>query len=441
MTQTGNSTAHYEVVIVGGGISGLTAAWSLRDRAVCVLEASGIVGGRLKTEVRDPYWLNLGAHVLMAGGPMATLAAEVNVPLVEPSGGFLAMATKGRIVRAGSSEAMLFKLPLSLSARVSLAQVGLKMIWAQRQAATPAGYARLEAMTFAELLGPMHPDVEALMRVVANRLTGELHELSAYVGVSGFSHLWLGSRLNIKGGSAELPRALQKALGERVQTGANVKRVRQTSTRVEVEYERNGQSFLVTADTCIVAIPAPLVCGLVENLPPEKEDALAHMRYSPFLVAGLFTNETRPMPWDDLYALAVPDKSFCMLFNPANAVRQGGARQPGGSLVVYAVADRAAALMRLSDSEIRERYLEDLYAIFPQAQGVVSEVVIQRWPNGTALGYPGRSIYRAKLADAWNRIAFAGDYMMPIDGVDASESGRDAASTIRARLLQGENLK
>jgi hypothetical protein len=125
-----------------------------------------------------------------------------------------------------------------------------------------------------------------------------------------------------------------------------------------------------------------------------------------------------------------------MLFNPANALRHDGVRRPGGCLVVYAVADRAAQLMNLSDSEIQQRYLSDLYAIFPQARGTVSEVIIQRWPYGTALGYPNRAAYREKLARDLGRIAFAGDYMMSADGVDASESGREAAKAIRRRILK-----
>jgi len=57
----------YEAVVVGGGIAGLTAGWTLRDRKVLVLESTGRVGGRMRSEPRGPYWLNLGAHLF--GGP------------------------------------------------------------------------------------------------------------------------------------------------------------------------------------------------------------------------------------------------------------------------------------------------------------------------------------------------------------------------------------
>jgi oxygen-dependent protoporphyrinogen oxidase len=58
-------------VIVGAGIAGLTAGWTLADRDILVLEASERVGGRMRSEPRGPYWLNLGAHLF--GGPGALL--------------------------------------------------------------------------------------------------------------------------------------------------------------------------------------------------------------------------------------------------------------------------------------------------------------------------------------------------------------------------------
>ena len=58
----------HDVVVVGGGIAGLSAAWALRDLDVVVLEASDRVGGRIRSERRGRYWLNFGAHVFAGAG-------------------------------------------------------------------------------------------------------------------------------------------------------------------------------------------------------------------------------------------------------------------------------------------------------------------------------------------------------------------------------------
>jgi len=371
------------------------------------------------------------------------------VPLVVPPGIFLAVAMHGRIVRAGSPLEMFLRLPLSLPARLSLASVGLRMMAAQYGARMHgpdaiAGLAETpeEGQTYADLLGRMHPDVEALVRVTANRTGGELHELSAYAGVTGFRDIWGGKRANIVDGSEQLPRALQAALGARVQTGARVTRIEQTMDRVEVEYVMAGERRRLSTDACIVATQAPVARELIQGLPSDRAEALGQVRYTPFVVAGIFTAETNAMPWDDLYALAAPGCSFCMFFNPGNALRRREPREPGGSLLVYAVADRAAELLDLSDAAISDRYLKDLYAIFPQVRGIVREVVIQRWSLGVPLAFPGRAQLHSKLAKPWGRIHFAGDYLAEFGlGMETSaETGYQVAKAVSVYLQRGKGL-
>jgi oxygen-dependent protoporphyrinogen oxidase len=118
------------------------------------------------------------------------------------------------------------------------------------------------------------------------------------------------------------------------------------------------------------------------------------------------------MPWDGIYALATPRRSFSMLFNTTNAVRgPGGTRAPGGSLMVYAAADLARGLARQSDSEIERRFLADLDAVFPPARRVVDEVVIRRWEQGLPYPRPGRAALQPALMRPQRRIHLAGDYL------------------------------
>jgi len=62
-----------EVIIIGAGIAGLTAAKLLKaaGRSVLVLEASDGVGGRVRTDEVDGYLLDLGFQVFLTAYPEA----------------------------------------------------------------------------------------------------------------------------------------------------------------------------------------------------------------------------------------------------------------------------------------------------------------------------------------------------------------------------------
>ncbi|HPX41816.1 MAG TPA: FAD-dependent oxidoreductase, partial [Candidatus Hydrogenedentes bacterium] len=61
--QHGGESTHADVIVVGAGVSGLTAAKLLRDagQRVIVLEARGRIGGRTHTERADGWVTDMGA--------------------------------------------------------------------------------------------------------------------------------------------------------------------------------------------------------------------------------------------------------------------------------------------------------------------------------------------------------------------------------------------
>ncbi len=443
----------YEAVIVGAGIAGLTAGWTLRDRKILVLEATNRVGGRMRSEPRGPYWLNLGAHLF--GGPgtlMDRLVTETGLETRRIPGNRMGLAFRGRVVASGRPETYPFRLPLSWGARLSFVRAGLRLRAAAKEhlrAVRPRPgetaierrarvLAHRDDQSFAAYLGDLHPDVASIFRAISERVTAEPEQISAGCGAALFALVWgddqTGSARNLIGGSELLPQALAHRLGERVLTGAAVEEVAPHADGVRVRFLRQGAPVDVSADYAIVATPSYVTHRIVRGLPRDTAEALASIPYGPFICGAFLTEESGPMPWDHIYAVAVVDKSFNMLFNHANPLRTPDKREPGGSLMVYAGGDRGKRLLPLSNDEIRALFLRDLHDVLPATRGIVREVLIQRWEHAIPYAPPGRARIQPVLSRPLGRVFLAGDYLEFPEMEAAAATGLEAAHEVRRRL-------
>jgi oxygen-dependent protoporphyrinogen oxidase len=442
-----------DAVVIGGGIAGLAAAWDLRNRDVVVLEGAGRLGGRIRSEARAPYWLNLGAHVFSGpGSATGRLVADVGVESVPVPGHLVALELNGRLLVGGRPELYPFRLPLRPSERAALARAGVRLriavaryerVARARPGESPADTRRRllahgDDRTFSDWLGPLPGDADLMFRATVTRSTAEPEEITAGAGTGYFALVWsAGSGLsrNVVGGAQVLIDGIAAELPGRIVTDADVEEVVQEEELVRVRYRAGGVDRELCARHAIVAVKAYDAARLIRDLPPDTSSALTSIPYGPTVVMAMLTNETQPMPWDDLYALATPKRAFSMLFNTVNVLRPRSAvRAPGGSLMVYRSGHAALEMFEQPDDVVEQAFLDDLYAIYPAARGIVAETILLKLPRMLPYAAPGRSALQRPLERPLGRIHLAGDYLGGVYTDTAISSGQDAARAVRASL-------
>ena len=187
-----------DVAIVGGGIAGLAAGWWLRHRDIALLESGARVGGRVRSERRGPYWLNWGGHVY-AGGESATarLLADTGVESVAVPGSLAGLSMNGKLLLKGRVETYPFRIPMSWESRGAMVTAGMKVRLAVERYAQLVGrrpgeseasrqqrvYDFMNDRSFADFVGSLPPDAEALFAPTVTRSSAELDQISAGAGI------------------------------------------------------------------------------------------------------------------------------------------------------------------------------------------------------------------------------------------------------------------
>jgi oxygen-dependent protoporphyrinogen oxidase len=452
-----------DVVIVGGGLAGLSAGWRLRHWDTVVLESDHRVGGRIKSERRGRYWLNWGGHVFAGPGSSTDLLLnEVGIAAVAVPGSLKSLSMNGKFIRNGRIESYPFRIPMSMPARAAILTTGIKVAAAVaryanvvRQRPGESGATRQQRIydfendrTFAEFIGELPDDAAALFRTTVTRSTGEMNEISAGSGIGYFSLVWnVGQGLNrgIVGGPSTLTEAISVALGDRVQLGAEVQEVVHRTNSVLVRYRQDGVDHEIEARCVVLATPATVSHRVAVDLPPEVREALSKVVYGPHVSAAFLTDETSPQAWDNCYAIACPKRSFAIALNQASIVRgTESERQPGGSLMTFAPAGLGRALFDKSDDEVVSTHLADLEQVL--GSGFASSVVegkASRWKDGSPYSFPGRAKLQPVLMRGGSRVFLAGDYLGTLYTESAITTGfsaaQEAVSLLATERQQGRS--
>ena len=447
------STEHHDVIIVGAGIAGLSAAWELRDRNIVILEATERPGGRIRSLERGEHWLNLGAHVF--GGEdtaLGRLLTATGVEAVDVPGILTAVSYDGHLVSDGPIELYPLRLPFSTRARIEFVRVGLKLRRLVKQygdvarpipGEDPAVLQQrmldfMDNESFSDCVGPLTPEVDAFFRCTLTRGTGEPEEISAGYGVGYFHLVWNkdeGLGRAIVGGPQRLMDALAAPHGDRLQFGTRATRVVRTGEGVVVECTGPDGPRTLTATSVILAIDAHQIAALADDLPADLREALRSIVYGPSIAAAFLTDETGPQRWDDIYAIATPKRSTSMLFNMANVLAEKrSSRPPGSSFMVYAPANLGRKVEHLGDEETLDLFQADLEQVLPELRGHVVERQIHRVSPGIPFPFVGRGRLQPTLMQPTEHIHIAGDYLGSWYGETSAWTGHAAAMRVLTEL-------
>ncbi len=251
-----------DVVVIGAGISGLTAAARLREagRTVTVLEARDRIGGRILTH--RPSLLELGAQVVHGDrNPIGSLPGQD--PLTPVPRRAARVLLEGRVLPMAALAAFGSPPPLLAERLLATATRDVPVAewlaqWLARQPAVPAMVGDWTAEWLQQTWGA-GPDVLSALGL------GRAHRADD-VGPGEFA---------VAGGFDTLPRRL--AAGLAVRTGAAVLRLGWTRGRVTAKTHDDT----VEAAAAVVTVPPSLIADgtlVVDDLPARKLAAARALR-------------------------------------------------------------------------------------------------------------------------------------------------------------------
>jgi len=398
-----------EVVIIGGGPSGLCAAHLLADRDIVLLEKESRWGGNCSTDEWEGIPYSTGAAFYSEGDTeLVELLRSVGVPGQKVHGGD-SLIVGGEpyfdFFGAGAN-----RLPFPEHVRDDFKRSFERAMHFHRHRDSD----ELDRLSFVDFLSPYGVELrEFWQRYAASNWGGAPEHTSLRVGVQAYG--WLEGtekRLTYPGGlgvaTKALARALEPKLGSRMRQRSFVHHVETDGNEVLVHAVTDGEPSLLRAKAVILAVPKFLAARLVPELPDAQREAMQGFRYSPYAVLNVCLNRRGPEPAYDNWFLDTPFADFI----PADWVTYAG-KGPDARKTVLTVYHPLAEPRRaelLDDArlvELSEDTVRHLTRHFPSIKEEVAEVRAFRRGHALPIPTPGQLERANVAARSHGRILFA----------------------------------
>lgn len=431
-----SETRRIGTLIVGGGVSGLSAAWTLAAAGhddFLIVELEDEIGGNARSGNLSGIPCPWGAHYLPLPGPGATavreLLAELGVLRGDPAAekpvydeNFLCAAPQERLYRDGLWEEGL--LPQRGIAEDERAQqrrfheqmAGLRQMRGRdgrRVFAIPMAessrdpeWLALDRQNFAAWLlanGYRAASLHWLANYACRDDYGaDYRQISAWAGLHYFAcrdglaaNAPPDTVLTAPEGNAWLVRGLSRLAGERISTGALVWHIEEGRKGVDIDLWQAGRSLRYRADRLIWAAPLFMLPRIWPAVPEHIATYARSGEYSPWLVANLHLQ----MPPEERHG-AAPAWDNVIHDSPGLgyviATHQQLLRHPGSTVLTWyrALHDQPPAsarqqLLATTRETWAEAILGELSGIHPDIREKTTRLDVFRYGHAMRRPLPG----------------------------------------------------
>ena len=443
------SNSAKRVIVVGAGVSGIAAAYRLKQRGcdVTVLEAKDYVGGKARTVKLKGYVVDEGASVLPSKYVnVLGIARELGMDdELIPGGSVVGFARGDRIHYMDSARLVMDSLTtglISWRSKLKMINVAIDNLRIQSK------------LNYEDATTAAAFDIETAAQYCKRRANDEIFEyivdgtLRGLLGTSGtkqsvldfffsFNNV-IGSKLmSFRQGMGYFPNAVVEKAALDVRLNCKVEEVRESPHGAIVCWQSPEGARTEEVAGVVVALPAYAAAALVPGLSNSAKTLLKSFRYTTSVNINLGLRA--PSPGIPAFVIQIPHSVHPDLFAIVMEHNKAPGRVPAGMGMasLYTMSDWSEKLIDMSDERVVREILAAGERVVPGLSRQVEFAHINRWYPVIIYSEPGsyrRLIdLKAQLKPA-SCIKLAGDYFSCSNLNTATAAGERAARELDALL-------